>query len=128
MADKSRSTLEGGDYECYIHDFRTADPEAWYQHCEDPANQHTEDVQGRCLYCDKKTHAYNLPWKRPDKPKAVICNDCKVSMLGADPVKVQKAEEANAPPKIDFETGEPIPKENTVLEAETGKKKKGDFD
>ena len=130
MADKTRNTLEGGAYKCGEHDFTTEDPEAWFTHMEDPANGHVEDIQGDCIFCGKRTQVFGIPYKRPPKPKGVVCDTCKVTQFGADPAKVAEARAKAEPPKVDFETGEPIPKDLDLAlnAAKKGFNKKEDND
>lgn len=97
MAKKEASTQEGGAFNCGEHDFTTSDTEEWYKHCEDPANAHVEDVNGPCIFCGNAVQTFGLPWKRPDKPKGVVCDNCKVSVLGADPNQVAAANKSNSP-------------------------------
>ena len=82
----SSSTIEGGEYHCYIHDFITSDSEEWYKHCEakDESGKpmHTEDGTGECLFCHTPNISFTgLPWTRPGTTKGVVCDSCKESQL-----------------------------------------------
>lgn len=83
----SSSTIEGGEYHCYIHDdFITSNNEEWYKHMESKDENgkpiHTEDGSGECLFCHApNTPVVGLPWTRPGTVKGIVCSSCKESQL-----------------------------------------------
>lgn len=82
------STIEGGEYHCYDHDFITSDSEEWYKHCESKDSKgkpiHTENGTAPCIFCQApNTQVNNAPWTRPGIPKGAVCDTCKESQLGS---------------------------------------------
>jgi len=80
------SILEGGEFKCGDHDFKTENVEEWYKHCEskdengDPI--HMESGSGECIFCHKENVDCVIPYTRPGTIKGIVCDSCKKSQLG----------------------------------------------
>ena len=72
-------SLEGGDFQCYVHKFKTAKVEDWNQHCTKAG--HVEEGSTRCRECDVEIKFKNLPFHPFDnlghKNISLSCPKCQ---------------------------------------------------
>lgn len=78
--------IEGGDFECYIHDFKTRSIDEWNTHCMD-SDEHTEEGTTRCTRCGATIEFHNLPYQpiKDDGSKGIAlqCPDCSEKTQGS---------------------------------------------
>ena len=71
--------LEGGDFECYIHNFKTGSIDEWNAHCME-SGEHTEEGSTACTGCGATIEFHNLPFQpiKGDGSKGIAlqCPDC----------------------------------------------------
>ena len=81
--------LEGGDFHCYIHDFKTSSLDEWNAHCSD--TEHTESGTGFCISCGIPIEFDNLPYhpiqEDGSKGIALKCTDCSEKSQGSVTVR-----------------------------------------
>jgi len=72
-------SIEGGNFQCYIHHFETPNVKEWNEHMTETL--HTEEGSTRCRDCDKVFNFKNLPFKPFDdkghKNISLSCPDCQ---------------------------------------------------
>jgi Fe2+ or Zn2+ uptake regulation protein len=85
--------VEGGEFICYIHDFKTASIDEWNSHCFGN-DEHTEQGSTACVICGEIIEFENLPFHKlsPSGSKNIQlkCDDCDVATRGK--VKTSKKE------------------------------------
>ena len=79
-------SIEGGDFQCYVHDFKTANIEEWNEHCMDTPG-HTEEGTTACTRCGAIVEFHNLPFHplQADGSKGIAlqCPDCSEKTHGS---------------------------------------------
>jgi DNA-directed RNA polymerase subunit RPC12/RpoP len=88
--------IEGGQFECYMHDFKTSNIEEWNSHCME-SDEHTEQGTTACIRCGTKIEFSNLPFQpiteSGSKNIALKCPDCsQKTEAGATITKVEEEE------------------------------------
>lgn len=77
--------IEGGDFECYIHDFKTRDIDEWNAHMMDTPG-HSEEGTTACTRCGAIIEFSGLPYQpiKDDGSKGIAlqCPDCSEKTHG----------------------------------------------
>lgn len=77
--------IEGGDFECYIHDFKTRDIDEWNTHMMDTPG-HSEEGTTACTRCGAIIEFSGLPYQpiKDDGSKGIAlqCPDCSEKTHG----------------------------------------------
>ena len=78
--------IEGGDFECYIHDYKTNKIDEWNAHCME-SDEHTEEGTTACTRCGAVIEFHNLPFQpiKDDGSKGIAlqCPDCSQKSQGS---------------------------------------------
>ena len=78
--------IEGGDFECYIHDFKTRDIDEWNAHMMDTPG-HSEEGTTACTRCGAIIEFSGLPYQpiKDDGSKGIAlqCPDCSEKTHGS---------------------------------------------
>ena len=78
--------IEGGEFKCDLHDFRTASIEDWNDHCYGNP-EHTESGSTNCSSCKVVVIFEGLPYHRIDpisgsKNISLKCEECESKTMG----------------------------------------------
>lgn len=77
--------VEGGEFQCYLHDYKTASVEDWNQHCSNEEG-HTEQGTAVCTHCGTAFEFKDLPYHPIDasgsKNILLKCEDCEQKTQG----------------------------------------------
>lgn len=83
------SIIEGGAFDCGIHNFKTESVDEWNKHCTEEL--HTESGVTHCTSCNEIIEFEDLPYKQfgPDGRKNVqlMCEDCQKATMGSGKVR-----------------------------------------
>ena len=82
--------LEGGGFQCYLHDFKTTSVDEWNAHCME-SSEHTEEGTTACTRCGTIIEFSNLPFHpiKEDGSKGISlkCPDCSEKTQGTVTVR-----------------------------------------
>jgi hypothetical protein len=82
--------VEGGNFQCYIHDYETANISDWNEHCLNTEG-HTEEGTTTCTRCGVQVQFSGLPFHpiKEDGSKGIqlMCEDCSSQTHGNVQVK-----------------------------------------
>lgn len=77
--------IEGGEFICYIHDFKTPSIDEWNNHCFGNP-EHTEQGGTACIICGADVIFTDLPFHKlgPDGSKNISlkCEECEAKTAG----------------------------------------------
>ena len=78
--------IEGGRFECYMHDYQTGSIEEWNAHCME-SDEHTEEGTTACIRCGTVIEYSKLPYQpiKEDGSKGIAlkCPDCSQKTQGS---------------------------------------------
>ena len=79
------SFTEGGEFHCYIHDYKADTLDKWNDHCFGNP-EHTESGQTACIACGVIVEFSDLPYHKIDptgsKNISLRCEACESKMTG----------------------------------------------
>ena len=80
-------SIEGGPFQCGIHDFETTEVEEWNKHCSEEEG-HTEEGETVCRDCNQLIKFKNLPFHPFDdqghKNISLQCPECSSKQSEAE--------------------------------------------
>lgn len=69
------SMLEGGDFVCYIHNYKTDNSSKWEYHCF--KTNHMIEGYTQCLVCKKPVNFKDIPFMGLNNSPQLRCEKCK---------------------------------------------------
>lgn len=91
-------SVEGGEFQCYIHNFRTANIDDWNNHCTNEEG-HYEQGHTACITCGERIEFTDLPFHpivNGLKNIQLRCDDCDTKMRGKAKVTKLTNKETNS--------------------------------